>query len=85
MHGQNSSFFQVASHVSYPLRVGLRFRETRRRMGGDMRMTLGAPMMANELAQLPRSDITDTFRRKCLELGDADPEETFVWPRHIKW
>ncbi|MEO0783420.1 MAG: lysophospholipid acyltransferase family protein [Pseudomonadota bacterium] len=85
VHGQNSSLFQVASHVSYPLRVALLFRETRRRMGGDMRMTLGAPMMANELAQLPRSDIPDIFRRTCLELGDADPEETFVWPRYIKW
>ena len=50
-----------------------------------MRMTLGAPMMANELAQLIRSDITDIFRRRCLELGDTDPEETFVWPRYIKW
>lgn len=85
VHGQNSSLFQVASHVSYPLRAALLFRETRRRMGGDMRMTLGTPVMANELARFTRSEITDIFRRRCLELGDADPEETFVWPSYIKW
>ena len=43
VHGQNSSLFQLASHVSYPLRVALLFRETRGRMGGDIRVTLGAP------------------------------------------
>ena len=85
VHGQNSSLFQVTSHVSYPLRAALLFRETRRRMGGDMRMTLGTPVMANELARFTRSEITDIFRRRCLELGDADPEENFVWPSYIKW
>lgn len=85
VHGQNSSLFQVASHVSYPLRVALLFRETRRRMGGRLSMTLGAPLMARELAQVPRADVADTLRRRCLELGHADTEEVFAWPRHINW
>ena len=85
VHGENSSMFHLASHLSYPLRVALLFRETRRRMGGDMHLTLGAPMGPQELAQLPRSDMADTLRRRCLELGHADPDETFVWPSYIKW
>ncbi|MEO0751258.1 MAG: lysophospholipid acyltransferase family protein [Pseudomonadota bacterium] len=85
VHGQNSLGFQIASHLSYPLRVALLFRETRRRMGGSLHMTLGAPMRAEDLSTLPRHDIADTLRRACLHLGGADPEDAFQWPRYITW
>ena len=85
VHGQNSLGFQLASHVSYPLRVALLFREPRRRMGGRLDMTHGAPIRAEELSALPRQDIADTLRRACLQLGGADPEDAFQWPRYINW
>lgn len=85
VHGQNSLGFQLASHVSYPLRIAMLFHETRRRIGSDIRMTIGAPMGPSELEVLPRPDIATALRSRCLTLGDADPEDTFHWPRHIRW
>lgn len=85
VHGQNSFGFQMASHLSYPLRVALLFRETRRLMGGSLHMTLGAPLRAEDLSTLPRRDIADTLRSACLHLGGADPEDAFQWPRYITW
>jgi putative hemolysin len=86
--GQNSRLFQIASHFSYPLRVSLIFRETRRRMGRALPVTLGSPIPAEELAQLPRGDVALTLRRRTMALaGKAmrDPEEVFLWPKHVKW
>ncbi|MEO0773680.1 MAG: lysophospholipid acyltransferase family protein [Pseudomonadota bacterium] len=85
VHGQNSFWFQMASHLSYPLRVALLFRETRRRMGGRLDMTLGATIVAEDLSSLPRQNVADTLRRACLQLGGADPDDTFQWPRYINW
>jgi putative hemolysin len=84
-HGQNSLLFQLASHVSYALRVAMLFGETRRRIGDDIPMTVGTPIEARDLAAVPRPDVADTLRRTCLALGDADPEDTFAWPGHIRW
>ena len=39
--GQNSLLFQLASHVSYAMRVALIFREVRRRMGSRLDMVIG--------------------------------------------
>lgn len=77
VHGQNSLGFQIASHVSYPLRVALLFRETRRRMEGRLDTTLGAPIRAEDLSPLPRQDIANTLRRACLQTGGADPDDAF--------
>ncbi|MFW5654270.1 MAG: 1-acyl-sn-glycerol-3-phosphate acyltransferase [Roseicyclus sp.] len=84
-HGQNSFLFQMASHVSYALRVAMLFGETRRRIGGVISMTVGTSIEPRDLAALPRSDVARALRRICLVLGDADPEETFFWPSHITW
>jgi putative hemolysin len=86
--GQNSRLFQVASHTSYPLRVALIFHETRRRMGRPVELRVGAPVAASDLAHLDRDQVAADLRRRCMSLaGPAlrDPDETFVWPRHIKW
>lgn len=86
--GQNSRLFQIVSHVSYPLRVALIFHETRRRMGRPLRLTLGTPLMAADLARLEKSEIAPELRRRTMALADKKdktPDEVFLWPRHVKW
>lgn len=39
--GQNSRLFQMASHVSYAMRVALIFHEVRRRMGTNLDLVIG--------------------------------------------
>ena len=84
-HGQNSLWFQLASHVSYPLRIALLFHETRRRMGSELSMTIGEPLTSDDLGALPRSDIAGALRQDCLNLGSANSTEEFHWPGHIRW
>lgn len=86
--GQNSRLFQIASHTSYPLRVALIFHETRRRMGRPVELRIGAPVAASELAVLDRDQVAADLRRRCMMLASPalrDPDETYIWPRHIKW
>jgi putative hemolysin len=86
--GQNSRLFQIASHLSYPLRVSLIFHETRRRMGQALSVTLGRPIPAAELDCLPRGDVAGVLRRRTMDLSARplrDPEEVFHWPKHVKW
>jgi putative hemolysin len=86
--GQNSRLFQIASHLSYPLRVALIFHETRRRMGRPLSLTLGAPITATALERLPRADLARHLRRQTMALAGpkaVDPDEVFVWPAHVKW
>ncbi len=86
--GQNSRLFQIASHVSYPLRVALIFHETRRQMGRSMTLTLGAPMTATELDQVPRTEVASVLRRRTMALSATplrDPDEVYLWPKHVKW
>jgi putative hemolysin len=86
--GQNSRLFQIASHLSYPLRVSLIFHETRRRMGRVLPVRVGEPISAAELEQLPRGDVAGALRRRTMDLASRplrDPDEVFHWPRHVKW
>ncbi|VDC24633.1 lysophospholipid acyltransferase family protein [Pseudogemmobacter humi] len=86
--GQNTRLFQIASHTSYALRVALIFHETRRRIGQPVELRLGAPVPAAELRLLDRDRVAAELRRRCMALADPalrDPDETFVWPRHIRW
>ncbi|MDE3078486.1 MAG: lysophospholipid acyltransferase family protein [Paracoccaceae bacterium] len=85
VHGQNSLTFQIASHLSYPLRVASLFYETRRRIGSDIRLTIGAQLHSTDLAELPREDVPSELRRSCITLGGADPAEEFRWPSYIRW
>lgn len=86
--GQNSRLFQIASHTSYPLRVALIFHETRRRMGQPVELRLGAPVASADLAKLDRDQVAADLRRRCMALAAPalkDPDETYIWPSHIKW
>lgn len=90
--GQNSRLFQIASHLSYPLRVALIFHETRRRMGRMLPVVLGEPVSAGELARLPRGEVAHVLRRRTMLLSADgsgrkawDPDEVYHWPAHVKW
>lgn len=86
--GQNSRLFQIASHLSYPLRVALIFHETRRKIGRQVRVTLGNPIPAADLRAMDRGEVARHLRRVTMELagpGGVDPEETYIWPAHIRW
>jgi putative hemolysin len=86
--GQNSRLFQIASHLSYPLRIALVFFETRRRMARPVEMTIGTPISAEELRRLDRDAVTTELRRRVMALATpalADPDEHYVWPSHIRW
>lgn len=88
VEGQNSRLFQIASHTSYSLRVALIFHETRRRIGRPVRMTLGRPIPAGDLCALDRDQVAAELRRRTMALASpalTDPDEHYVWPRHIRW
>jgi putative hemolysin len=82
--GQNSRLFQMASHLSYPLRIALIFHETRRLMGRPLDMTIGQPITAETLAGIARNDIAAELRRRTMALG-GQGDEVFRWPAHVKW
>lgn len=85
--GQNSRLFQIASHLSYAMRVALIFHETRRRMGRPVAAILGKPIPAEALQGLSREAVTAELRRRCMALSPEplDPDEVFRWPAHIRW
>ncbi len=82
--GQNSRLFQIASHLSYPLRIAMIFHETRRLMGRPLAMSIGAPVAADTLRALPKEAVAPELRRITMALGGLS-DETFVWPAHVKW
>jgi putative hemolysin len=88
-HGQNSRLFQLASHLHYALRVALLFRESRRRAGTSISVSLGEPISALKLSQLGSRDaVIKVLRRSTLCLkGPAapHPDEEFRWPSHISF
>ncbi len=86
--GQNSRLFQIASHLSYPLRVALIFHETRRRMGRPLNLTVGAPIASADLERMARDKVASHLRRQTMVLAgvpDASLDEVFIWPAHVKW
>ena len=83
-HGQNSRLFQMASHMSYPLRLAMIFHETRRLMGRRLGMEIGAPVPSDVLRTLPKGAVAADLRRRVMRLGGVS-DEVFVWPAHVKW
>lgn len=49
--GQNSRLFQIASHVNPTLRAALLINEFDRNVGGEVRVAIGEPLPAEELAR----------------------------------
>ena len=69
--GHNSRLFQLMSHLHPTLRVALLIKEFRARVGGTVRVAIGDPIPADELAPL-RSDakqMMDFLRRATYDLS----------------
>ena len=69
--GANSRLFQLASHLHFTLRMGLLIREFRQRIDRPVRLSVGRPIAARELAAL-RGDskaMMDFLRRATYELS----------------
>ena len=69
--GTNSRMFQLASHLHYTLRMGLLISEFRKRVGTPVRVVIGQPIDAGELALRARDSrqMMDFLRRKTYELS----------------
>ena len=61
--GQNSRVFQLASQLSMTLRLSLLFREVVNKMGGEVKLRIGAPLSHAQLAHFEdRRALTDHLR-----------------------
>jgi putative hemolysin len=87
-HGQNSRFFQLASHINYALRIALLFRESARRMGSSIKATIGTAIDSTSLPHGEgRKAVMTALRRDTYALGGVGSEiadQEFIWPAHIK-
>jgi len=73
--GQNSRVFQWASRVSMTLRLSLLFHEVVNKMGGEVKLRIGAPVAADRLAHFEdRRALADYLR----ELTYAPQTEAFA-------
>ncbi len=86
-HGQNSLLFHLATHSYYPFRIALLFRESVRRMGTKLKVTVGKPIASEDLPHGEgREAVLKTLRQKTYALsGFAHPglTEEFRWPEHV--
>jgi putative hemolysin len=75
--GQNSRLFQVASHLSYTLRVSLFFHEVRARIGTSLPVVIGAPIPFGSLAPVKdRQALADDLRGRVYALAPAAEKPT---------
>lgn len=69
--GQNSRLFQIASHLSYTLRLSLLFRETVRRIGTRLDVGIGDAIPYEALGPFAdRADLVRDLRRRTFALAD---------------
>ncbi|MDA4844716.1 lysophospholipid acyltransferase family protein [Hoeflea poritis] len=68
--GQNSRLFQIASHLSPTLRLSLYCRETVRRIGRPVDVTIGDPISHEKVADLkPRENLVAELRSRTFALS----------------
>lgn len=83
--GQNSRLFQIASHISFNLRLALVFRESARRIGGTISAKIGT---AIEAASLPhkagKKAVMQHLRHATYALGGEDGSNEYIWPKYVK-
>lgn len=76
--GANSRLFQLASHLHSTLRMGLLIREFRSRIGAPVRVSIGAPIGPEKLAQF-RGDpkkLMDFLRSETYALSSSPVGDT---------
>jgi putative hemolysin len=72
--GQNSRLFQVASHLSYTLRISLIFHEVRTRIGTCLPVVIGAPIPFSSLAAISdRQALADELCKRVYALAKLAP------------
>ncbi len=70
--GQNSRLFQIASSLSYTVRLSLMFHETARRMGTPLNVNIGEPVNFEDLpAGLDRAGLVRHLRERAVALAPA--------------
>jgi len=69
--GANSRLFQLASHLHTTLRMGMLIREFRARVGSDVRVVIGEPIPAEDLAahKTDPKSCMDFLRKATYELS----------------
>jgi putative hemolysin len=83
VHGQNSRLFHLMSHISYPLRVALIFRETRRIMRNPVKVAIAEPV---ELAGVDKAEVVPMLRARTYAMGPrgaAGADDVFDFPARI--
>jgi putative hemolysin len=74
-HGQNSRIFQVASHISQDLRLGLLLNEVKNKIGKTLKVTIGDPLSSKQIKDaVSREKILDYLRDKVYQLRDEYQE-----------
>jgi putative hemolysin len=72
--GQNSRLFQIASHLSYTLRISLIFHEVKSRIGTALPVVIGAPIPFAEIAGIKdRQALADELRGRVYGLARFAP------------
>jgi len=72
--GQNSRLFQIASHVSYTLRISLLFHEVRSRIGTALPVAIGAPIPFATLSRFKdRQALADDLKDRVYALARLAP------------
>lgn len=82
--GRNSRLFQLASHLSYALRVALIFFETRRKMNKPVTVRVAEPV---ECAAMGKGDVVAWLRERTYamaEPGGPMANDVFVFPDRIE-
>lgn len=82
--GRNSRLFQVASHISYALRVALIFHETRRQLGKRLPMRIAPPV---DCGAMEKGDVVAWLRARTYamaEVGGPVAEDEFTFPARIQ-
>ena len=72
--GQNSRLFQIASHLSYTLRISLIFHEVRSRIGTSLPVVIGAPIPFAAVAGIKdRQALADDLRDRVYAMAKLAP------------
>jgi putative hemolysin len=72
--GQNSRLFQIASHLSYTLRISLIFHEVRSRIGASLPVAIGAPIPFAALVVVKdRQALADNLRDRVHAMAKLAP------------
>ncbi len=60
-HGQNSRLFQLVSKISLTLRLSLLLREAKKKIGSEIKVTIGEPIFKEELLRFTNSSELMSF------------------------